>query len=222
MLLLENASYIWFCFVLGYFLGLHLKQINSSKLHIACFYLSYSGSDSLIKLQSCRIIKLEPVTWGYPVPGPGQIPCPRSRKGVPCPMSGVPHPTSEGYPIRSPGGTPSPQVWTDWCQNITFNRTTYADGNYTVCILVYHLGNTLFTLLGNGAGTGLANGTRTNGFYHPPSEGWGKVIVSVCSHFKGGGYLIQPWTGGGPRSQIFGGEGPRSQIFFLGGGSWSQ
>ena len=31
--------------------------------------------------------------------------------------------------------------------------------------------------------------------YRPPSEGWGKVIVSVCSHF-GGGYLIQPWMGG--------------------------
>ena len=33
-------------------------------------------------------------------------------------------------------------------------------------------------------------------FYRPPSEGWGKVIVSVCSHFEGGGYPIQPWTGG--------------------------
>ena len=71
------------------------------------------------------------------------------------------------------------------------------------------------------------------GFYRPPSERWGKVIVSVCSHFGGGGprskifgqadpaldrggapslrflgRLIQPWTGGGeggcPTSQIFG------------------
>ena len=35
-------------------------------------------------------------------------------------------------------------------------------------------------------------------FYRPPSEGWGKVIVSVCSDFGGGGgYPIQPWMGGG-------------------------
>ena len=41
------------------------KKINSSKLHIACFYLSYSGSESLINLQSRRIIKLEPVTRAF-------------------------------------------------------------------------------------------------------------------------------------------------------------
>ena len=74
-------------------------------------------------------------------------------------------------------------------------------------------------------------------FYRPPSEGWGKVIVSVCSHFGGGGYPIQPWTGGGggshvsdfwggvPGFRFFGGVpglrflggGPRSQIFGGGG-----
>ena len=52
-------------------------------------------------------------------------------------------------------------------------------------------------------------------YYRPPSEGWGKVIVSVCSHFGGGvpglrfsgGYPIQPWTGGGyPVSDFRGGE----------------
>ena len=37
--------------------------------------------------------------------------------------------------------------------------------------------------------------------YRPPSEGWGKVIVSVCSHFGGGGGLSKGkyfWHQGGP------------------------
>ena len=59
-------------------------------------------------------------------------------------------------------------------------------------------------------------------FYRPPSEGWGKVIVSVCSHF-GGGYPIQPrmegvpdpaLDGGGPMSQIFKGRGSQVSDFW--------
>ena len=45
--------------------------------------------------------------------------------------------------------------------------------------------------------------------YRPPSEGWRKVIFSVCPRFGGGG-------GACHRSQIFVGGGPRSQIFFGG------
>ena len=55
-------------------------------------------------------------------------------------------------------------------------------------------------------------------FYCPPSEGWGKVIVSVCSHFGGGGYLIQPWMGGGSQVSDFGG-GPQVSDF-RGGWGW--
>ena len=76
-------------------------------------------------------------------------------------------------------------------------------------------------------------------YYRLPSEGSGKVIVSVCSHFRGGtrsslgwgvsmsqifrgGFHVSDFWGG-PRSQIFEGD-PMSQIFggipglrFLGG-----
>ena len=32
-------------------------------------------------------------------------------------------------------------------------------------------------------------------YYRPPSEGWGKVIVSVCSHLGGGGVpFTQDWS----------------------------
>ena len=80
-------------------------------------------------------------------------------------------------------------------------------------------------------------------FYHLPSKGWGKIIVSVCSHF-GGGLPDPALHRGDPMSQIFRGVpclrffggvpclrfsgGPRSQILggvpglrFL-GGTWSQ
>ena len=66
-------------------------------------------------------------------------------------------------------------------------------------------------------------------FYHLPSEGWGKVIVSVCSHFGGvpdpaldGGVPDPALDGGGvPGLRFLGGvlgikflgECPRSQIF---------
>ena len=56
--------------------------------------------------------------------------------------------------------------------------------------------------------------------YRPPSEGWGKVIVSVCSHFGGGGYPIQPWMGGGPQVSDFWGGSHVSD--FQGGGTQSQ
>ena len=63
-------------------------------------------------------------------------------------------------------------------------------------------------------------------YYHPPSEGWGKVIVSVCSHFGGGGTWSSLGQGGFPGLRFLGRGGPRSQIFgggvpglrFLGGG----
>ena len=64
--------------------------------------------------------------------------------------------------------------------------------------------------------------------YRPPSEGLGKVIVSVCSHFGRGvpdpaldGGVPDPALGGIPGLRFFGGECPRSQ-FFGGEGSWSQ
>ena len=49
-------------------------------------------------------------------------------------------------------------------------------------------------------------------FYRPPSEGWGKVIVSVCSHFGGGGSHVSDFRGGGPRSQISGGGSQVSDV----------
>ena len=73
-------------------------------------------------------------------------------------------------------------------------------------------------------------------FYRPPSEGWGKVIVSVCSHFGEGGSQVSDFRGGAQVSDFRGGSmvsdfqgGVRSQIFrgvpglrFLGGGPRSQ
>ena len=42
--------------------------------------------------------------------------------------------------------------------------------------------------------------------YRSPSEGWGKVIVSVCSHLGGGVPGLRSWGGGGvTRSQVQGG-----------------
>ena len=70
------------------------------------------------------------------VPGVGGGPHPRSGGGYPVPGLG-------GTPLSRPGmGYPPGQTWdgihpppasvdrhTDWCQNITFPRTTYAGGN---------------------------------------------------------------------------------------------
>ena len=47
-------------------------------------------------------------------------------------------------------------------------------------------------------------------FYRPPSEGWGKVIVSACSHL-GGGTPSQVWVGGYPISVLDRGGTP-SQV----------
>ena len=53
-------------------------------------------------------------------------------------------------------------------------------------------------------------------FYRPPSEGWGKVIVSVCSHRGGGGFPGPGLrSGGGSQSQILGGV---PGLRFSGGG----
>ena len=46
--------------------------------------------------------------------------------------------------------------------------------------------------------------------FHPPllpptSEGWGKVIFSVCSHLWGGGYPISGLRWGGTPFQVWGG-----------------
>ena len=49
-------------------------------------------------------------------------------------------------------------------------------------------------------------------FYRPPSEGWGKVIVSVCSHFGGRGGTRSQIFWGSPRSQIFGDGSPVSDF----------
>ena len=52
---------------------------------------------------------------------------------------------------------------------------------------------------------------RKPNFYRPPSEGWGKVIVSVCSHLGGGVPIQDPaldWGGGpDPGSSLGQGEG---------------
>ena len=52
----------------------------------------------------------------------------------------------------------------------------------------------------------------------PASEGWGKVMFSVCSHLGGGGQVSQPMEGGG-------GSGPASvgggQVQLAGGGGGS-
>ena len=45
--------------------------------------------------------------------------------------------------------------------------------------------------------------------YRPPSEGWGKEIVSVCSHFG---------RGGGPGLRFSGGGGVPGLRFLEGGG----
>ena len=59
----------------------------------------------------------------------------------------------------------------------------------------------------------------------PASEGWGKVIFSVCSHLWGGGYPISGLVGGVPHprsgwggtpSQVWVG-GTRSQVWMVGG-----
>ena len=60
--------------------------------------------------------------------------------------------------------------------------------------------------------------------YRPPSEGWGEVIVSVCSHLGGGvpglrfsgGVPGLRFSGGGTWSQIFKGGVPG--LRFSGGG----
>ena len=87
---------------------------------------------------------------GYPVPGPGGYPIP--GRGYPVP--GLGEGGTLGTPLSRPGmGAPPSQTWdgvplpparpgmgyplpshtsvdrhTDWCQNITFPRTTYAGG----------------------------------------------------------------------------------------------
>ena len=79
------------------------------------------------------------------------------------------------------------------------------------------------------------NSTQPN-FLPPASEGWGKVIFSVCPHLRGGGYPISGlgrgvphprsgwWGGGVPhlRSGWWGGGVPHSRSQWLGGGTPSQ
>ena len=63
--------------------------------------------------------------------------------------------------------------------------------------------------------------TKSGIHYRPPSEGWRKVIFSVCPHFGGGGVPGPSLRFlGGSWSQIFGGGVPG--LRFSGGGSWSQ
>ena len=84
---------------------------------------------------------------GYPIPSLGRgVPHPRSRGTYPIPGwgEGVPHqdlgwgtPPARpgmGYPPRPEMGSPPASVdrHTDWCQNITFPRTTYAGGNKVI------------------------------------------------------------------------------------------
>ena len=64
-------------------------------------------------------------------------------------------------------------------------------------------------------------------FYRPPSEGWGKVIVSVCSHLgevpvsgPRGGVSVSGLGGGVPGLNSGGGPGLRSggyPVSILGG-----
>ena len=51
-------------------------------------------------------------------------------------------------------------------------------------------------------------------FYRPPSEGWRKVIFSVCPHYGGGGgYPVSDFGGRGYGLRFWGGLGLQSQIF---------
>ena len=79
---------------------------------------------------------------GYPQPdlGWGTTPA-RPGMGYPPARPGMGYPPARpgmGYPaldLRSWDGVPPPTSvdrYTDWCQNITFPRTTYAGGKYTV------------------------------------------------------------------------------------------
>ena len=94
-----------------------------------------------------------PRSRGFPIPGlgatrthvwGGQVP-PSQVWGVPHPMSGgypdlewgtPPSRPGMGYPPHLRWGTPPASVdrYTDWCQNITFPRTTYAGGNQRTII----------------------------------------------------------------------------------------
>ena len=123
-----------------------------------------------------------PCLGGYPIPCPGGIPHPRSGGGTPSHVGGGYPPNPDlgwgtpprprpgmGYPPRPDlgwstpprpeilrWGTPPPPAsvdrYTDWCQNITFPRTTYAGGNNTT--RQYRPRPDFLTRPGRGKGTG--------------------------------------------------------------------